>query len=219
MLHAVRTDQLTEAFRRDLLAGIFDRDGRLTIDSLAVRYGVSHMPVREALRELAGEGLVTLETNRGARARPVDVAFVRQLFETRIALEVMLVRAAARHVTRDTLAALEAIENLRCDDVAAGRFDAAITANADLHTAIYRLSGNSHACALVDRHWRFIAALWARHGHVPERFSGVANDHRHILLALRAQDGDAAGVLMAAHVLKAQQELLELVGRNMRHDG
>jgi DNA-binding GntR family transcriptional regulator len=211
MQHRIRSDILIEALRRELLAGSFGADQRLRIDEIASRHGVSHMPVREALRELAGEGLVILEPNRGARARRVDIAFVRQLFDTRIALEVMLARQAATQTTEILLAALLRIEEQRRLDVAHLRFDEALAGNARLHQAIYRSSGNDHACDLVDRHWRFIAALWARYGHAPSRFEGVENDHRHILRALAASDEEAIGVLVAAHVTKARQELVGLM--------
>jgi DNA-binding GntR family transcriptional regulator len=210
MLQTIRADQLIEAMRRDLVSGALGA-GRLTIDSLAGRYGVSHMPVREALRELAGEGLVALEPNRGARALSIDPGFVRQLFDTRIALEVTLAREAARRMTPEAMSEIRDVEERRLAHVAAGDYDGAVRGNAELHGLIYAASGNAYATALVDRHWRFIAALWARHGHAPERFDGVGNDHRHILLALERQDGEAAGTLMAAHVLKARQELTALM--------
>lgn len=212
MLQLPRGDQLIEGMRRDLVSGALGA-GRLTIDSLAARYGVSHMPVREALRELAGEGLVTLEPNRGARVIAIEPGFVQQLFDTRIALEVTLAREAARRMTHPLLRRLRMIEERRLAHVAAGDFDSAVLDNAELHDLIYAASGNAYATGLVDRHWRFIAALWARHGHAPERFEGVGNDHHHILLALERKDGEAAGMLIAAHVLKARQELTALMER------
>jgi DNA-binding GntR family transcriptional regulator len=210
MLHVIRADQLIETMRRDLVSGALGA-GRLTIDSLAARYGVSHMPVREALRELAGEGLVALEPNRGARALVIEPGFVRQLFDTRIALEVTLAREAARRMTPALMTELRAVEERRLAGVKRGDYDSAVRGNAELHGLIYAASGNAYATALVDRHWRFLAALWARHGHAPDRFDGVGNDHRHILLALERQDGEAVGTLVAAHVLKARQELTTLM--------
>src|SRR5688572_3131585 len=76
----------------DIVAGVLPFGSRVTIDSLAERYGSSHMPVREALRELHGEGLVLIERNRGARIRTVDRDFADCMFDTRGALEIMLTR-------------------------------------------------------------------------------------------------------------------------------
>ena len=64
-----RGSGIQDLIRQDIITGTLPLGTRLQIDALAVRYGVSHMPVREALRELRGEGLVTIEVNRGARER------------------------------------------------------------------------------------------------------------------------------------------------------
>ena len=66
--------------RDDIVSGALRFGERITMDALASRYGVSHMPVREALRELQGEGLVQIEPNRGARVRSIDSSFVENLF-------------------------------------------------------------------------------------------------------------------------------------------
>ena len=93
--------------RDDIVAGELLFGARITIDALATRYGVSHMPVREALRELQGEGLVVIEPNRGARVRTIDTRFVENLFEIRTALEVMMVRRAAQRATPADIAELD----------------------------------------------------------------------------------------------------------------
>ena len=62
---------VAQRIRDDIVAGRLAFGDRLTIDALANRYEVSHMPVREALRELQGDGLVVIEPNRGARVRTI----------------------------------------------------------------------------------------------------------------------------------------------------
>src|SRR3954462_13317278 len=95
--------------RDDVVAGNLGFGERLTIDALAIRYDVSHMPVREALRELQGEGLVVVEPNRGARVRNIDANFIDNLFEIRTALEVMMVRRAARRARPSDVDELTAV--------------------------------------------------------------------------------------------------------------
>ena len=90
----------------DIIEGRLPFGARATIDELAERYGSSHMPVREALRELHGEGLVIIERNRGARIRPIDRDFVDCLFDTRSALEIMLARRAAQRRPDELVTAL-----------------------------------------------------------------------------------------------------------------
>ena len=74
-----RNADIEGRLRDDILRGRIGFGDRLRIDELASRYGVSHMPVREALRVLAGEGLIVTEPNRGAHLRPVNREFVRAI--------------------------------------------------------------------------------------------------------------------------------------------
>lgn len=201
--HAIRTQILA-----DIAEGRLPFGARLTIDELAGRYGASHMPVREALRHLAGEDLVEFLPNRGARIRSVDRDFVENLFAARIALEEMLVRRAARHAEPALIETLQAIEDGLEQNIAAADFAAALAANRHFHDTINHAARNKQAVEQIDRHWILIQALWRRVGYGPERLAGVANDHRHLIRALAERDAEAAGVLMAAHVIKARNELL-----------
>jgi len=204
-----RIVDVPEQIRHEIVAGILPFGGRVTIDELASRYGVSHMPVREALRELRGEGLVIIEPNRGARIRPIDQKFVANLFETRSALEIMLSRRAADRFKPEEANGLERIEDELESEIARCNWDAVLVSNRRFHQLVNRVADNPDALALVDRHWLLIAALWQRYGYGPERFAGVASDHRYLIKCFRNNDAEGAAVLMGAHVLKARQELLE----------
>jgi hypothetical protein len=82
----------------------------LQLAQLSERYEPSHMPVREALRELNGEGLVVLEHNQGAHVRGVDADFLETLFEVRSAVEALVARRAAERINAEELALLAASE-------------------------------------------------------------------------------------------------------------
>jgi DNA-binding GntR family transcriptional regulator len=207
-----RADDACARLRAAIVDGSLASGERLKIDALASRLGLSHMPVREALRRLEGEGLVLVEANRGARVRPLDARFVDNLFDLRTALEAMLTRRAAE---RADAAALDELERIEAKlEAAATRGDpkAVLAANHAFHRCIYAASGNDEARDVVDRHWDLIAALWARHGYGRERYAGVVADHRAILEALRARDGDTAAALAIAHSARAKQALLAKMG-------
>jgi DNA-binding GntR family transcriptional regulator len=207
-----RAFDVPERIRHEIVAGVLPFGGRVTIDELASRYGVSHMPIREALRELRGEGLVIIEPNRGARIRPIDRKFVTNLFETRSALEIMLSRRAADRFRTEDAGELERIEEKLESEIAQGDWQAVLASNRRFHQLVNRVADNPDAVSLVDRHWLLIAALWQRHGYGAERFAGVASDHRHLIKCLCNNDAEGAAVIMGAHVLKARQELLERMG-------
>lgn len=202
------SDSVKDLIRADILAGRLDFGARLRIDELATRYGASHMPVREALRSLVGEGLVAAVANKGARVVTVDAEHIRHLFTIRIAVEVALARQAALAIDAAGLAEVAALEQERLAAVAGGDFAGGVAINQRFHRRIYEAAGNAEGLVLLDRHWLLLAAIWSRYGYRPERLGGVASDHDHILRALAERDADACGVMTAAHVTKARQDML-----------
>lgn len=200
---------LPERIRSDVVAGVFPFGARLRIHELAARYGVSPMPVREALRELRGSGLVVSERHCGARVRAVDAAFVENLFDIRSAIETMLARRAAERRTAAQLQQLQALQARLEAHVALGDAPAVLAANRDFHDVVNAAADNPEAIHVAGEHWLILAALWARFGYREARFAGVVSDHRHLIAALAARDPDVAGAIMSAHVAKARQDLLQ----------
>jgi DNA-binding GntR family transcriptional regulator len=206
--------EICDRIRDDIVAGALPFGSRLTLDQLATRYATGHMPIREALRQLQGEGLVVQTPNRGARVRAVDVEFVRNIFDLRIAIESMLARRAAERIQPEQIAMLEAIEHEFEACVAARNFTGALVANRKFHTIAHEAASNPEATSILDRHWRLIAALWNLHGYGEERAPGVISDHHQLIHAFVARDGDVAACLAMAHSAKAKQLLL---ARMLRH--
>ena len=195
--------------RDDIVSGVLPFGYRLTMDNLAERYGTSHMPIREALRQLQGEGLVVGEPNRGSRVRTVDKRFVENLFDIRNVLEVALTRQVALRAEPGLAMRLEAIEDQFERAVENGDYSAALVINRDFHQTIYAEADNPEACALIERHWFLISALWRVYGYGADRFDGVISDHRFLIRAIAGRDGDTASAIMGAHVVKAKQELVD----------
>jgi DNA-binding GntR family transcriptional regulator len=202
--------------RHDIIAGSLPFGSRLRIDELASRYGVSHMPVREALRELHGEGLVVIERNRGARVRPIHLGFVEDLFDVRSAIETMLARRACERRTKAHMVELSAAEDELESFVSAEDFASVPRANRRFHSVINEAAGNPGALSLVDRHWLLVAALWQRYGLDPQRFHGVIDDHRHMIKAIDRGDASSASMLMGAHIEKAKHGLIERMASTLQ---
>src|SRR5216110_1221643 len=156
---------IRDRVRDDIVAGALPFGSRLTLDLLAARYSVGHMPVREALRQLEGEGLVVLTPNRGARVRAVDIEFVRNIFDLRIAIEAMLARQAAERIEARQIAKLEAIQADFEGTARSRDFQRLLPINHEFHRIINDAAQNPEAAAVLDRHRRLIAALWNLHGY------------------------------------------------------
>jgi DNA-binding GntR family transcriptional regulator len=200
---------ITSRLRDDIISGALPFGSRLTIDQLSRRYATSHMPVREALRQLAGEGIIDSEPHRGARVRSIDTSYVTELLDLRAGIEALLARQAALVATSADVQQLEIIESRYERCAQADDHESALIANSEFHRYIYSLSGTSDALGLVNRHWVVLAALWKRYGYPRERFSGVINDHQQIIHALFENDGKAAEMIMGAHVIKSRQYLVQ----------
>jgi DNA-binding GntR family transcriptional regulator len=200
--------EICDRIRDDIVAGTLPFGSRLTLQQLTSRYKAGQMPIREALRQLQGEGLIVQEPNRGARVRAVDVEFVRNIFDLRIAIESMLARRAAERIQPEQIASLETVEREFEACIEARDFNGALAANRKFHRIINDAASNPEASALLDRHWRLIAALWNVHGYGEERAAGVISDHHQLIRAFASRDTDVAACLAMAHAAKAKQELI-----------
>lgn len=216
--NAMNEMEITDRLRDSVVDGTFAPNSPLRIDALATHYGVSHMPIRESLRRLESEGLLTMTPNRGARVVAITTEFVADLFNLRTLIEAFMARRAAERIQPDQLADLHAIQAryesaARKKDVAA-----ALAANREFHTAINLIAGNRDGILILDRHWRLISALWRGYGYQSDRFASVIADHQQLLTAFTDRDADAAEALAAAHSTRAKQSLLRRMREKIASD-
>lgn len=197
-----------EHLRAEIVAGRIPPGARLKIQDLAARYGLSHMPVREALQQLQGEGLVVLAPNRGATVRRMDAQFVRDVFGIREALEGYLTRQAASRLTPADLAALQEIQRGMKRAKAAGDTAAIIRGNRAFHRTIEAAAGNGEAMRLLALHAELIGALRARFGYRPGRLGTVLREHQALIDALASGDATAAGEIHDGHIRGARDDML-----------
>ena len=212
---SIKTDRpipipgIEQRLRNDIVAGELPFGSRLVIEELAGRYGVSHMPVREALRILHGEGLVVIEPNRGARVRPIYRGFIDDVFDMRCAIETMLARRAAERREASHLEALRSSAGELEAFVDQGDYASVPIANRAFHRAINDAAGHPGALPIVDSHWLLLAALLKRYGYGDDRFSRVIEEHQHLIQAIERRDAHSAATLMGAHIEKARNNLLK----------
>lgn len=201
-------DRVLDALRRLIVSGAYGPGEKLTVASLAQRLGVSPMPVRAALRQLAGEGLVDADANRGARVRVLSAEDIRNLYRLRGAVLGLLIPDVVRQVSEDDLDALDAIE-ARFEAAAAKEDGAeAMAANHDFHAALLAIARNRDAAAVMERTWALVEALRLRLGFGPGRLRRAVAGHRALLAALRRRDAAEATRLAVASSDNAMADLL-----------
>ena len=107
-LESTKADDIAVVIEEAIVSGELEPGSVLRQEQLSERFGVSRTPVREALRRLAALGLVSFEPNRGVRVRTLTHHDLREAFLVRAELEALVTELAARKMTPDALAELEA---------------------------------------------------------------------------------------------------------------
>ena len=199
--------RLRDAIRTDILSGVFDSGLRLKIPDLCRRYGVSSIPVREALQQLQGEGLVVMTPNRGAMVRSVDPVFVSEIYEVREAIDAAMARRFVEQVTADALVALERAQDEmeRCEE--SGDLLGRHLADRTFHRVILSGANNREAMLIIDRQNNIIHALRLGYGQSDARRRQVRQEHRALLEAVRKGDAKRAGIIAATHARNARNDL------------
>ncbi len=200
-----------ERIRDDIISARLLPNQRLKVGDLASQYGTSTNPVREALQQLRGEGFVVIEPNRGARVRPIDEAFVRDIIEIEVLIEPALTKWFVSIVDDTDIARLEAvqaeIEALNFADLARhGQLDTRF------HQIIYDRHYNRHAAELWWKHREILRAISRRFPTSLNRRMAVIREHRELIERLKAQDAEGAAAVVARHVEGSGRHIIEQMG-------
>lgn len=207
--------RVAEDLRRRILAGELEPGQRIKIDEVAEACGVSHMPVRDALRQLEGEGVLVAFPHRGAIVKGVDARFVRDFYDLRAAVEGMLAERCAAAIDAPGLADLAAAVD-RFEAEAERGAEAAVAANRDLHDRVNAVADNREALVVLDRGRVLGDALRVRYGYGEGRVDAIVREHRSLLRAIAKHDVERAGDIARAHCRRARDDLLAKLAGSRR---
>jgi DNA-binding GntR family transcriptional regulator len=189
------TARVTRRIRDDIVDRVRVPGSKLVERDLAAEFGVSRVPVREALKTLVAEGLVTLRPRTWAIVREFTPADVADLNEVRSALEVLTFRLAADRRSREGLARLRAV--LDRELAAAGGDEAAARrAAADFHETVTSIAGNDLLFEIDSLLRSRIRWLLVQH----EDLSAVVDEHEALYQAIARRDVGSVSELILAHM-------------------
>lgn len=211
-LRAWVADQLRAAISEGRL-----RPGEwLRQERLARELGVSHMPVREALKQLAAEGLIEYLPYRGMRVVEFTPEDIEDIYAARAALEGRAARAAATRLTpeqlrelRDLVAQMHASQ--APDQIALNR-----SLNRRFHELISQISGRAYLNRALSQMWSWFPTMFLS-TYAPTATTPVVGretdveEHAAVVEALAAHDGARAEQLLSDHVLRAGQQLVAML--------
>jgi DNA-binding GntR family transcriptional regulator len=191
-----RTEAVLEAIKHAILTGELSPGQALVETDLAERLGVSKTPVREALKTLAGSGLVEMLPYKGATVREVDRELARAVYDMRLLLEPV----AAGRTTQAGVSLAAAHAALAAADAATDGADRSL-ANRAFHRVLYAGCGNpllvQKLDELRDQTALVSSVAWSCR---PASWHQEAREHRDILAAAEAGDAELVRVLMRGHI-------------------
>ncbi|MFD6229329.1 GntR family transcriptional regulator [Streptomyces sp. NPDC060232] len=216
--HAVCT-----AIRDDIVSGVFEPGGRLTEEVLARRYGVSRVPVREALRTLESEGFVTTRRHAGACVAEPTAQEAADLLELRMLLEPLAASRAARRRTDAHLKVLRGLVRLGQERARRGQGEDLRALGGWFHETLAQASASPGLIALLTqmRHkvaWMFVveaparpAESWAEHGAIVDAVARGDAERARTLAAIHADRATAAHRLRR-HPVSTSQPAVNMSG-------
>jgi DNA-binding GntR family transcriptional regulator len=197
IIDAARSENVTAqdvvlvSVRQAILSGVLGPGARLRQEELADVFGTSRIPVREALRALEYEGLVTSVPHRGFTVTALDADDVEEVYDLRILLESEAVRLALPLLTDEDLDDLEKLFRVMQD---ADSPDDQLAAREQFYLRLYSVSGRPRLVGLIVRLRAEVARVlrWATIQH-------SSSIHEHFFEAVRVGDADRAVAHLAGH--------------------
>jgi DNA-binding GntR family transcriptional regulator len=203
------TDQVERVYRgiRDMIVdGRYRSGDHLTAETLANRFGVSRTPVREALRRLHSEGLVSILPNRGAHVAGWSSSDLDEVFGLRAVLESYAAELATTALTDDQIDELSFLagETLRLAVEKPEDFRERIAAaNSRLHRIIITAAANRRLAAMIASVVELPLIMRTLHFYHDEDLLRSAGHHRELVTAFRVRDPQWAGSVMRSHLRAA----------------
>jgi DNA-binding GntR family transcriptional regulator len=200
-------DRAAATLRAAILDGELRPGQRVNQEAWAERAGVSLIPAREALRALAGEGLVTYRPRRGYAVTELDLGELEEVYRLRSLLETDVLRRGVGRATREDVSALEAAAEDCRAAAEAGDVAAQLAANRRFHDRLHGLAGSRPAARLIDLLWDSTEAYRALYYALPGEAREADHAHRAIIAAVAAGDTQAVVALQEAHRERALERL------------
>ncbi|MBW4630459.1 MAG: GntR family transcriptional regulator [Iphinoe sp. HA4291-MV1] len=205
-------DLIADALREAILQGIFQEGQSLRQDEIATQFGVSRIPVREALRQLEAEGLVTLHLNRGATVSALSPAEAQEIFEIRSALEVKAIQLAIPKLTPSDLEKATVILEQTDQTTDAG---CRAQLNWKFHETLYETAERPRLLTMIktlhlniDRYVRLQMAQM-------DYLERSQKEHYQLLEACQQHDTKVAVKLLKRHIDTAGEQLVAYLQQNV----
>lgn len=192
-------DQVCAELRRRIVAGEYEGGMRLRQEEIAAELGISRSPLREALRQLEAEGLVTLTSQKGATVTPIHPEEINELFELRLLIEPHLLQLSIPKFTEaDFNAAETTISQMKDADMSQWS-----KLNWQLHMQLYQPAQRPTIIRKLERIHQTIDRYLRVQVTLTDGREKAHEEHQAILHACRTRDIELATAMLRSHILAA----------------
>ena len=200
---------VAEELRSRIIAGEIGEGETLYQERLAAELGISRIPLREAMRQLEAEGLITLSSHRGGVVSVLSLDEIRELFEIRSCMETWLLGAAIPHLEEADFADLNAM----IDNMHDGEIEHWGELNWVFHEKLYAPAGRKHSMQILQRIHRNLDRYLRLQISITSGWQKANDEHRAIIEACRAQDVRRATTLLAVHIMDGADALVNALSK------
>lgn len=209
LVRRTTTNIVADEIRQRILTGQLKEGEQIRQEAIATELGVSRIPVREALRQLEAEGLITLVSHKGAEVTRLEPNEIAELFEVRLMLENWLFGLAIEQITpADLQSAQDLVEAMKND----ARIEDWGNLNWQFHETLYRPANRPATVKIlrrvhdnIDRYVRLQIAL------TDDAKDQAHEEHLGLINAARERDEEGAKALLTSHIEHVKDQLLETI--------
>lgn len=209
------TEQTYQVLKEKILLRQITPGERIAVDEVARGLGVSRTPVTDALKRLAGEGLVEIVPRRGTFVSGLTAHEVDEWFDIRLMIELhaadrLLSRSEARSFLRSVQDPMQRMRlSVRQDSY--NDYMTFMEGDRDFHYLLVRSTGNEHLTRIYTNLNVHIQVARAHHLHSVENPRQVQEEHDAILVAFETEDADAVRQALTRHITNVKSRILELL--------
>jgi DNA-binding GntR family transcriptional regulator len=206
-------DEIYRQIRDLILDGGIAPGELVTIQGLAEAFGVSAMPIREALQRLTAERALTIVSGRSVGIPKLEAGRLRDLCRVRLEIETLATVWAASRLRPQDISRLERLVATMAQAVSDGNPRQYVRANHEFHFVVYRASGSETLISIIEELWLQVSPYFHMlHG--SGNYALANREHERLLIALKEHDAEAAGACVRADIEGAAAVLLELLERD-----
>lgn len=183
-----------------IIEGVLAAGEKVPEKALCEKLGVSRTPMREALKVLAADGLLSLEPNKGARVRAITVEDLEEVFPLMGALEALAGELACKNISDKQIEEIKTEHKKMLKGYAASDMPTYFKHNERIHQLLMHAASNAslndiyRTLSLRIRSGRYIANM------SPERWEQAVQEHEEMLVALSKRDGIELGAILKRHL-------------------